>query len=360
MLRVELRKRRGSFTIEAAFEAPLPAVVALFGPSGCGKTTLVEILAGLLAPDAGRIELDGEVLCDTARGISVPAESRRVGYVFQDARLFPHLDVRDNLTFGLKRHRHVPVRIPFDEVVDLLGLEALLTRRPGTLSGGERQRVALGRALLSQPRLLLLDEPLASLDAARREEILPYLERLRDRWQVPMVHVSHQFEEVLRLATHVVALDAGRVLTSGPLVRAALDPALGRLVGAAAVGAVLETTVAGIDATTGLCRLPLGDNELRLLANGLAPGTRVRLQMLARDVIVATRPPEGLSVRNVLRGHIAAISAESADSDLVSIDIGGALILARITRAATQALALAAGQPVWALVKAVSLRGRAC
>jgi molybdate transport system ATP-binding protein len=358
MLRVAVQKRRGDFSLDARFDAPTPAVVALYGPSGCGKSTIVSLVAGLLEPDAAHIELDGLVLCDTASGVKVPAESRRIGCVFQDARLFPHMNVRRNLMYGLTRNRSAGTAIAFDDVVALLGLGGLLERRPATLSGGERQRIALGRALLSQPRLLLLDEPLAALDIARRDEILPYLERLRDHWRLPMLYVSHQFDEVVRLATHVVVLEAGRVTAAGPLGRVALDPALAQVAGEASVGAVLDTSVAAVD-EDGLCRVKAGGGELRIVATGLAPGARIRLQVLARDVVVATRQPEGLSIRNALAGEIASVTAESAASDLVAIDVGGETIVARVTRAASRELGLVPRLRVWALVKAVSVRGAA-
>src|SRR5579872_2553680 len=217
MLRVSVIKRRPEFTLSASFSAPTPGVIAVFGRSGSGKTTLIDLLAGLLPPDEGEVHLAGTVLTDTRSGIAVAPERRRIGYVFQDARLFPHLSVAGNLRYGEKRAGHGPHYIRFEEVTGLLGLDSLLHRRPHQLSGGERQRVALGRALLSQPQLLLLDEPLASLDAGRREEVLPYLEALRDWLSVPMVYVSHQFEEVLRLATHVVLMEAGSVSAQGSL-----------------------------------------------------------------------------------------------------------------------------------------------
>src|SRR5581483_2546661 len=247
MLRVSAIKKRDGFVLRADFAAPTPAVVALFGRSGCGKTTLVNLIAGLLAPDEGRIELDGTVLTDTGENVFIAPERRRIGYVFQDARLFPHFSVRGNLCYGLKRSwsRRSAGAAPapsigFDEIVSLLGLSALLDRRPHQLSGGERQRVGLGRALLSQPTLLLLDEPLASLYAARREEVLPYLETLREKLALPMVYVSHQFEEVLRLATHVVLMDAGRVVAEGTLGEVSLLPELRAIVGSDSVGSVLD------------------------------------------------------------------------------------------------------------------------
>jgi molybdate transport system ATP-binding protein len=357
MLDVSIQQRRGDFVLDAAFRAPTPGVVALFGRSGCGKTTLVSVIAGLLGAAQGHVRLDGDSWLDTAQGVDVAAERRRAGYVFQDARLFPHYSVRGNLLYGAGRTRGAPTVIGFDEVVALLGLEALLDRRPGSLSGGEKQRVALGRALLAQPRLLLLDEPLSSLDAARREEVLPCLERLRDHCAIPMILVSHQFDEVLRLATHVVVMDAGRVVAQGSVTAVSLTPALRAIVGSEAIGAVVDGVVRGVDAS-GLADLAVGDGQLRVPCADAAPGLAMRVQLLARDIILATREPQGLSVRNQLRGTIRSI-VDDAGSDLIEVDVGNAPVLARVTRDATRELGLAAGQPVWVLVKAVSTRGHA-
>jgi molybdate transport system ATP-binding protein len=358
VLTVAVRRARAGFTLEAQFAAPTPGVIALFGRSGSGKTTLINVICGLLAPDTGEIRLDGEVLADTASGVSVPVERRRIGYVFQDPRLFPHLTVAGNLRYGARRARAVPAFIDFEEVVALLGLGTLLARRPRQLSGGERQRVALGRALLSQPRLLLLDEPLASVDVARREEVLPYLEALRDRLSIPMVYVSHQFEEVLRLATHLVLLEGGRVLAQGPVDAMSLEPALQEIVGPEMVGAVLEGVVTRLDPGHGTAELTLGSGTLQLsLPGGVALGARVRLQILARDVILARQPVQGLSVRNALAGTVKALSRDTLGQVLVSLDVGGATVLARITERAQQALDLRTGDAVWALVKAVAARG---
>jgi molybdate transport system ATP-binding protein len=363
MLRVSAVKQRDGFVLRAHFEAPTPAVVALFGRSGCGKTTIVNLIAGLLAPDEGRIQLDDTVLTDTRAGIAIPAERRRIGYVFQDARLFPHFNVRGNLCYGLKRSTRpqngADHAIGFDEVVALLGLTNLLDRRPHQLSGGERQRVGLGRALLSQPRLLLLDEPLASLDEARKEEVLPYLEALREKLALPMVYVSHRFEEVLRLATHVVLIEAGQVMVQGTLAAVSLRPELRAIIGPDLVGAVLDGVVTHVDVPRGMVDLQVGNGSLYVSLQNATLGSRVRVQLLARDIILATQQPVGLSVRNELRGVIAEMTPDESDAVLVNVDIGGAMVLARVTREAVQALDLQPGSQVWVLVKAVSTRGHA-
>jgi molybdate transport system ATP-binding protein len=366
MLSVSLAKQREGFSLRVEFEAPTPGIVALFGRSGCGKSTTVDLIAGLLKPDAGHVRLDGATLVDTTTGVSVSAEHRRIGYVFQDARLFPHRDVTGNLRYGLKRAKGVPQRISFDEVVSLLGLEALLPRRPHQLSGGERQRVALGRALLSQPQLLLLDEPLASLDAARREDVLPYLEALRDRLSIPMIFVSHQFDEVLRLATHVVLLVDGKVAAQGSASEVSLVPALRAIVGHEAVGAVVDGIITSVDTEKRLADLRLAGGTLRISARDVLDprrvqhgvGSVVRVQLLARDIILATEPPHALSVRNSLEGTVVDL-ADDDDEVLVRVDIGGANVLSRVTRAAIEALRLQRGSRVWVLIKAVSLRGHA-
>ena len=269
MLRVELRKRRGDFTLDVAFSAPTPGVTALFGRSGCGKSTLISLIAGLLTPDSGRVVVGDDVWYDSERHLSVDARHRRMGVVFQDARLFPHLSVRANLEYGARASpREAAARpVAFDDVVSLLGLATLIGRRTHELSGGERQRVALGRALLAQPRLLLLDEPLASLDLARREEVLPYLEKLRDAFAIPIVYVSHQFDEVLRLATRVVLLDAGRVVADGDIATVSRDSQLRAIVGPDSVGAVVAGLVERVDAS-GLAIVRVGDAELSVELDG--------------------------------------------------------------------------------------------
>ena len=358
-MKIQARHRWNQFDLDVSIEVPTPGTVALFGRSGCGKTTLSNIIAGLLEPEFASIEVDGVVLEDTASRRRLRAEQRRIGYVFQDARLFPHFDVLGNLRYGERRAPANDRRISLDQVVALLGLDALLKRRTRELSGGERQRVALGRALLSQPRLLLLDEPLASLDVARREEVLPYLERLRDELEIPMVYVSHQFDEVLRLSTHVVLMDRGRVVTQGPVETVSLHPELRAIVGPEAVGSVLTGSIVATDPHTGLAAIRIGEGTLSVTLKGARPGANVRVQVLARDVILAIFAPEGLSVRNVLAGRISAIVDDDDDTDLVHVNVGGNVVLSRVTRAAMHSLGLRVGMLVHVLVKAVSIRGHA-
>jgi molybdate transport system ATP-binding protein len=359
MLEVDLTLRLGAFEFAACFNAPSPGVTALFGRSGAGKTTLANAIAGLVQPQAGRIRLDGEVLYDRATGIDLAAERRRIGYVFQNARLFPHLSVAGNLDYGARRAVAGRAYARRDEVVELLGLESLLARGVARLSGGERQRVALGRALLAQPRLLLLDEPLAAVDVQRRAEVLPFLETLRDRFSIPMLYVSHQYDEVLRLANYIVLLDAGRVLASGTPSELAPNEQLRALIGVEAAGAVLDVAVEGSDSVTGLVTVGMGASRLHFALPGATPGARVRLYIPARDVILATHAPHGLSVRNAIRGTITALIDEGPDAVLASVQVDGACLQAWVTRAAVTDLGLRPGLGVWALVKAASLRGRA-
>jgi len=358
MLTVAAAKRRGTFALNVRFELPTPGVVALFGRSGCGKSTAVNIIAGLLQPDSGRVVLDDTVLLDMQQGVDVPPERRRIGYVFQDTRLFPHLSVAANLRYAQKRAVGAPY-VDLAAVTSLLDLAALMNRRTHQLSGGERQRVAIGRALLTQPRLLLLDEPLAALDEARREEVLPYLETLRDQLAIPMVYVTHDFTEVLRLATHIVLMEAGSVTAQGTVGEMSLNPRLRSIIGPDEVGAIIDGIVLGVDSSSNLTRVRVGQGELNVQARGLAVGTALRVQLLARDIIVSTRIPQHLSVRNSLAGIVTSIHGDDDDSDLITIDIGAEEIMARVTKAATRDLSLRPGMEAWALVKSVSLRGHA-
>ncbi len=349
-IEVDVALTRGAFALEAAFRAG-DGLTALFGRSGSGKSTLIDLIAGLARPDRGRIVIDGEVLLDTARGIRVPTHRRRIGCVFQEARLMPHLDVRRNLAFGRFFARGPADREAgrqFDAIVEMLGIGALLERRPAGLSGGERQRVAIGRALLARPRLLLMDEPLSALDEARKAEILPYIERLRDEAGLPIVYVSHAVAEVARLASTVVLLEAGRVAASGPV-----DAVLRRPDLVPEAGSVLAMTVQRHDAAAGLTLLSGPAGPLAVPRLAAAPGRTVIVRVPARDVLVATERPVGLSARNVLAGHVASI-IETEEAALVEIACGGVLVAARLTRASVYDLALAPGRSVYAIIKSVA------
>lgn len=359
-LEVALEHRQGAFDLEAAFRTG-GRLTALFGPSGSGKTTLVNAIAGLVRPRRGRIAVDGTVLLDTEAGIDRPPHRRRVGYVFQEGRLFPHLTVRQNLLFGrLFAGRpgtgEASADIDLDAVVALLDLAALLSRRPAGLSGGEKQRVAIGRALLARPRLLLMDEPLASLDEARKAEILPFVERLRDEAGVPIVYVSHALAEVARLADTVVLLVAGRVVAAGPTA-AVLDggPASSALAGKRESGTVLEGRVVAHDAHYGLTRLATPAGDLHLPGPARPVGATVRALVRAGDVMLALERPRGLSALNVLPGTVAALGQGGGVWVEVRVACGGAHLLARVTRRSADELGLAPGRPVFAAVKSVSL-----
>jgi molybdate transport system ATP-binding protein len=358
MLKVELQHSAGAFTLDVCFSAPVPGLTVIYGRSGAGKTTLLNLVAGLMRPARGRIELNGELLHDGAQGLDLPPERRGIGCVFQDLRLFPHLDVRGNLAYGQQRARGRAAAIPRARAIELLDLGVLLDRRIAGLSGGERQRVALGRALLAHPRLLLLDEPLAAIDAARRAELLPYFERLREERALPVLMVTHHYEEVLRLASELVLLAEGRVVAQGTPAALSLRPELRPLVGPESLGAVIDGQVTAVDPALGLAEVAIGAGApLRVPGAGLQPGQALRVQLLARDLILATGEPGTLSVRNRLQGHVAAVSSEDDHHCLVDVDAAGTLLVARVTRLAASELALAPGVPVWVLVKAVSLRG---
>jgi molybdate transport system ATP-binding protein len=352
-LSVDIRHRLGPFALEASF-ASSGRLTALFGPSGSGKTSLVNIIAGLVRPAHARVAVDGRTLVDTANRSFMPKHRRRIGYVFQDARLFPHMSVRQNLRYGRWFAPRDERYADEARVVDLLGIGGLLDRRPDSLSGGERQRVAIGRALIASPRLILMDEPLASLDDARKAEILPYIERLRDEAKVPIVYVSHSVAEVARLATDVVLLSSGKVTACGPAAEILQRLDLLPQEEAGEGGALLEMTVVGHDEDFGMTVLRSAAGEIRVPRIAASPGERVRLRIRARDVMVATEPPRGLSALNILSGRISALNPGDGAVVDVTIDCGGEPVLARLTRQSTHSLGLAMGQPVYAVVKTLS------
>ena len=351
MLEASLRHQFAGFRLEVDFTVPT-GVTALFGRSGAGKTTVVKAIAGLIRCDHARVRLEGRVLDDGA--LHLPPHQRQIGYVFQEPRLFPHLTVRQNLTYSRLFHRRREPQL--EDVVDLLGLEPLLARRPGTLSGGEKARVAIGRALLSSPRLLLLDEPLAALDEAHKVEILPWLERLRDGVRLPMIHVSHALPEVARLATSVVVLDGGRVLGAGPTDVVLADPRLVPIMGLRDAGAVITAQLTGYE-EDGLAVLETAAGRLFLPGLRAEVGQRLRLRIPAQDVILARDRPVGLSALNILAAEVMSLTEVEGAAVLVDLRLVDQRILARITRRSATALALQPGTPCFAVLKSVALAG---
>jgi molybdate transport system ATP-binding protein len=350
-----LRLRRpGGFTLDVALSLPARGVSVLFGPSGCGKTTLLRCLAGLEPQASGRVTVDGQAWLDDRHGL--PPHQRAVGVVFQDAALFPHLSVRGNLDYGRRRIPEGEKAPALDAAIELLGIGTLLDRRPEGLSGGERQRVAIARALAMAPRLLLLDEPLASLDAARRAEVLPFLERLPEHSALPIVYVTHSLAEVARLADHLVLMEGGRVVAAGPAL-----PLLSRLDSPVArdedAGVVLACVVGERDAPWQLARLDFDGGALWARDSGQPLGARVRVRVMARDVSLATTQPPASSIANTLRGAVERCidDPQHPALALAQIRVGGVTMLSRLTRRSAARLQLSPGVPVWAQVKSVAL-----
>lgn len=353
---MDITGRIGRLDLEARF-ASESGVTSLFGQSGAGKTTLTNMIAGLIRPLSGRIIVNGTTLFDADKGIDLPVRARRIGHVFQDARLFPHMSVKTNLTYARWAGRRQTTR-DFDEIADLLGLRPLLSRKPANLSGGEKQRVAIGRALLSDPRVLIMDEPLANLDQARRNDILPYLDRLCAEAGIPILYVSHSIEEVARLSNTLVILSEGRTPAFGPVADMLARTDLGRATGRHEAGALLEGTISRIDRDWGLTHVDIGGALLQIPDLEAEPGTVVRLRIRARDVALATAKPEGLSIRNAFEAEIVSISEESGPYAEILCEVSGQTVRARITRASVHDLGLAAGKPVTVLIKSVAIDRR--
>jgi len=346
---IELRCKLSypAFTLDVDLELPGRGISALFGASGSGKTSCLRVIAGL-SRAAGRLSVDGEVWQDDARGVYLPVHRRALGMVFQDSALFAHLNVRGNVEYGLRRIPAAKRRIGLDAAVELLGLEPLLGRRPPTLSGGERQRVAIARALAASPRLLLLDEPLASLDLARRAELLPYLQALQGGLDIPVVYVSHAPEEVARLARHLVLLERGSVRASGPAAElmSRLDLPLAH---GDAAQVALEVDVLSHEA--GLSRVAWGDDELWLSALPGEPGARRTLRVLARDVSLALTRHRDTSIVNVVPATVTEIADDEPGYAVVRLATSGGTLLARVTRRSVQALSLRPGLALQAQIK---------
>lgn len=350
---VRIRHDLGGFVLSADFAVEKPGITALFGPSGSGKTSIVNAIAGLLRPQSGKIELDGDTVLDTDAGLFVPSQKRRVGYMFQDARLFPHMTVQSNLRFGWRR---APVRADeaeFDRIVSLLGIAPLLDRRPGKLSGGEKSRVALGRALLSSPRVLLLDEPLSALDSARKAEILPYLETLRDEAKMPMLYVSHALDEVAQLADAVIVVKQGRTAAQGPVFEMLADLEISNVTGAPSFGAVIDTRVSAHREADGLSVLAFDGGELIVPLLRRPVGQRLRVRIRAEDVMLAAEEPRTISANNVLLSTVAHLRESGSTHADIQLQCGRARFVARITRASARRLDLKPGMPVFAIAKSV-------
>jgi molybdate transport system ATP-binding protein len=352
------RIAHAGFTLDVDLQLPGRGVSALFGASGSGKTTCLRAIAGLERASGGYLSVNGEVWQDASRGLFVPVHQRPLGYVFQEASLFPHLSIRRNLEYGMRRVPASARRVSLQHAVELLGIAPLLDRMPDRLSGGEKQRVAIARALATSPRILLMDEPLAALDLKRKQEILPYLERLHDELEIPLIYVSHAPDEVARLADHLVVLEQGRVAASGPLgetlARLDLPIRLGE-----DAGVVLEGQIAEIDAAWHLVRVTsAGGSNLWVRDSGLPIGQHVRVRILARDISLALEPHGDTSILNVLCATVEALADDTHPAlALVKLDAGGVPLVARITRRSAARLELRPGLKVWAQIKAVALVG---
>jgi molybdate transport system ATP-binding protein len=356
MLELAVRASLGGFTLDAELSTPEVGITALFGRSGSGKTSLLNMIAGLRRPEAGRIVAGGRVLFDSRAGINLPPERRRIGYIFQEGRLFPHLTVRGNLAYGMRLAPAAERYVGFDQVVALLGIADLLDRRPASLSGGEKQRVAIGRALLASPRLLLMDEPLAALDEPRKAEILPFIERLHGEIAVPIVYVSHAIDEALRLADTLAVMEAGRILAMGPVEEVTSRLDLAESAGFGDVGTVFAATVAHHDTALGISELATPAGAFRVGRLAAPEGATVRLRLRARDVALALAPPPGLSVLNVFAGTVAAIEPRGEGTVEVAVEVvPGVRLWSEVTRLACRNLDLAPGRAVHALIKSVAV-----
>lgn len=373
MLKIQIKKQLGELALDTDLELPMHGISALFGRSGAGKTSLVNLIGGLQQPDQGRIAVGEKVLFDSEQGINLPPEQRYIGYVFQDARLFPHYRVRGNLNYG-NRNKNTK---QFGAITELLGIEHLLERFPSALSGGEKQRVAIGRALLSNPAMLLMDEPLASLDGPRKAELLPYLERLSNEVQLPILYVSHNLDEILRLADQLILLDKGKVVQNGPLAEVWSSSEMAPWLPLQDSSVVLEATLAEHHQHYSMSRIKLC--QLSSARQSHQPGTdkspkldmspslwtsridapagcQVRIRIHARDVSLVRQQPQQSSIRNILPVEINQIDINSeSDNCLITLQTGSVAIRSNITRWASDELNLQVGDQLYAQIKGMSV-----
>ncbi|PKU22843.1 molybdenum ABC transporter ATP-binding protein [Telmatospirillum siberiense] len=353
MLDIALRKQHGNFQLDLAFQSDGAKVTALFGRSGSGKTSVINMVAGLVRPDQGRVAVDGRVLFDGEKGIDLPPPRRRVGYVFQEGRLFPHYTVRGNLTYGMERTPASERFIQFDQVIDVLGIGALLDRRPSRLSGGEKQRVAIGRALLSSPRLLLMDEPLAALDGARKDELLPFIALLPGQFGVPILYVSHAVDEVLRLADHLLLMNDGKLEDSGTVEDVMGRSGFAEVSGRRDPASIVTAMVTQHDRLHGTTHLSFPGGVIRVPLLSAPAGRKLRVRIDAGDVMLSLTRPTGLSVQNIFPARVVSLRHESGLVD-VGLDLG-CMLHAQISEQAYADLGLNIGLPLYALVKTAAI-----
>jgi molybdate transport system ATP-binding protein len=351
LMSMKFQIHREDFHLEAYLEIGHP-VTGLFGPSGSGKTTILRVLAGLAKPQSGRVELEGQILFDAEAGVDLPPEKRGIGYVFQDGQLFPHLSVKNNLLYGYRLVSPEKRRFQPEHVIDLLEIEPLLSRRPGNLSGGEKQRVAIGRALLTSPRLLLLDEPLASLDEGLKRQILPFLKRVKDEIKIPMIYVSHTISEILQLTDMLVVLEKGKVLGHGPFLEVMKQESILNLAESLGLENVLPARIVRHDRELGFTVVKINSHELRLPFSASHEGDKVFVAVRPEDIVLAARPVQGTSIQNQLEGRIQGITKVGTRA-LVQVDMGVA-ILAEVTLKAVHDLALKEGDAIYCLIKSRS------
>ncbi|MGR8949195.1 MAG: molybdenum ABC transporter ATP-binding protein [Gammaproteobacteria bacterium] len=358
-IEVQLQHPLADFELEVDFSIQANSVTALFGPSGAGKSTVINLIAGLQRPHHGRIEINGTVVEDTNNNISLSPQRRNIGYVFQQPRLFPHLNVEKNLLFGWRRASNRADKAEVDRLIDLLGIESLIHRKPIALSGGEKQRVALGRALLSNPALLLLDEPLAALDHKRRDEILPYIERIRSERQIPILYVSHSIDEVTRIADYLHIINRGSIVAEGSVSevfsRIDLYPITGRF----EAGAIIDGKISRHLPDLALSEIAFGKQTLTVPLVDASLGESIRVRVRARDIIIARSEPQGISANNILRGEILDIRVSDGPYADMQLQCGDARLIARITRHSADRLELAEGASVYAVIKSVTIDRRA-